>query len=281
MKHLIIFSLIFSLLVAPVAVFGEEDTASVDDTSTTSPETSLSPTSKKPHPVQILEQKRTDAVQKRIDAVGQVKDKRIELQNKMQDKRADLASTTDQKKDELREKAQERKAKLKDRAKERIKGFFARLVRRIDAAFNRLAELIERIESRIAKLEEVNKNIQTDEAKKFLALAKEDLREGKDFLAQVKALADDVVTDESETEDTNPRTKYEEAKKLIRAAIGELHSARENIKNAVRSIKAQVDTNTDDSDTSETDSDSDTSSDGTDDDSDDDDEGSIDENSNQ
>ena len=138
----------------------------------------------------------------------------------------DRASTT-------RENVLERKAKLSAERQAIIRAFFDRMIKRIAVAFNRMDRLVGRLESRIAKLEEVNKNIKTEEAKGFITEAKTHIANGKAILLGLPAIRDTLLATTDSHKDV-----FEKIKEETRKETGELKKAHEAIKNAVRSIKA-------------------------------------------
>jgi chromosome segregation ATPase len=176
--------------------------------------------------------------------------KKDELKTKLQDRlqeRKDVVEerkeTLQGKREELKEKFQEKRGEFNELRKERIDAFFNRMMKRISTAFERLSGLVERIESRIAKLEQNNKNIQTQEAKGFLAEAKTKIANGKAFLQSAEDKADDILSTATSTSQT-PRAVFGEVKELVNKAVSELRGAHESIKKAVRSLKASGGSNT-------------------------------------
>ena len=93
---------------------------------------------------------------------------------------------------------EERRAQLTEERRARIRAFFERMFKRLRVAFERLEKLVERIESRIAKLEEVNKNIKTEDAKKYLVEARSEIEKGKTALAGLPALREELLADNAD-----------------------------------------------------------------------------------
>lgn len=146
-----------------------------------------------------------------------------------------------EKKKELKEKREIRKKDRKEHfsevRKERINAFSDRMVRRIDAAFGRFDTIIKRIKSRIVKLESINKNINTDDADNYLAQADIHIIEGLSSLEKAKTAIQNLI---GSGDTDNPQELFKEVKNLIRQSVDKLKIVKEDIKNAIRSIKAQV-----------------------------------------
>lgn len=214
MKHIAIGGILVSLLLAPVISYGQETNR---DATTT------------------REQIKEHAATQR----EKFEQRREEAEQRIQEHRKEL----EEKREELREEQQERRERFNELRKERIRAYFERMIRRIESAFERFTGLIERIDSRIEILEENNPNIQTDEATVHLAEAEIKITEGIAFLEEAKVTAEALIT---AGENDNPRELFNQIRELVKESVDKLREAREDIKNAVRSIKATGGTNEDD-----------------------------------
>ncbi len=128
----------------------------------------------------------------------------------------------------------ERRGERMEQMRSRVRAFSERMIKRIQAAFERLEKLVARIEARVAKLEETNKNIQTGEAKKYIADAKGLILSGKASLNEAESLIEETVTSDS------PRESFQKVHDLVKASTADLRKAHEAIKNALRSLKSAI-----------------------------------------
>ena len=219
LKNISVLLIMFGLIVIPVL-------ALADDTKDNVPVTTRAFTDKKMH---ILNG--TGTAQNRLEAMKIKSEERTEA---MRDKASSTREGIQEKREAIRE-------KLSEARKSRVKGFITRMIRRVNAAFKRMSGIIERTESRIAKLNEKRPDIDISEALRFIESAKTDVETGKAVLSGINDVRDEII----EISDKH-RDAYEKLRAIVREAITHLKSARENLKNAVRSIKAQTGSGNDD-----------------------------------
>ncbi|MBI2109059.1 MAG: hypothetical protein HYT93_02680 [Parcubacteria group bacterium] len=151
------------------------------------------------------EEKRTEVLQKKEEALRKTEEKRAEAL---------------QKKEEALQKRAEQEKQVIEKRKERIRAYFEKMFKRLDAAIERLQGLAERIESRIEKFEERDADV--EKAKQLLAEAQTLIVSAEESLAKAKIAAEEVLSGE------NPKeifTRVHESVKLVVSHTKEAHQA--------------------------------------------------------
>jgi hypothetical protein len=191
---------------------------------------------------------RTDAMRMKMDQKRDALHARIEtlkhnVSDRVDTQKARVEAKATQLSDRLEEhraKMAERKAKLSERHQARILEHVKRLVHRLNAAIERMEILAGRVQSRIDKLTErgldmADEQALLDTALSHIASAQTD----------VDALEEAVI---AMLESDEPREAYAKVKELVRTTIDSVKSAHKTLVEAIRSVKANPDTHTDDKD---------------------------------
>ncbi len=248
LKNISVLLIMFGLIVIPVL-------ALADDTKDNVPVTTRAFTDKKMHilngtgtaqnrleAMKIKSEERTEAMRDKASSTREgIQEKREAMKIKSEERTEAMRDKASSTREGIQEKREAIREKLSEARKSRVKGFITRMIRRVNAAFKRMSGIIERTESRIAKLNEKRPDIDISEALRFIESAKTDVETGKAVLSGINDVRDEII----EISDKH-RDAYEKLRAIVREAITHLKSARENLKNAVRSIKAQTGSGNDD-----------------------------------
>lgn len=172
------------------------------------------------------------------ERANNLRNKKDRINEEVEEKKADSAEKRQDMQEKLAERKAERQQKLNERAKERITAYVEKIVIRLNAALDRLEKIVERMNSRIAKLEEkfAGKGLDLSEAKGLLDIAINKISTARENVSKITDLTNEALGTE------NPKESFGAVREIIQDASSDVKDAHKALVEAIKAIKAKVET---------------------------------------